>query len=131
MKILVATNAGQGRRHADLFEAIEGEMVVLELCSDSCGPRFATFRGVESGRSTTTALLVDRPEFRLSDLLKLIELDHAKHFGLKDLSEMEDFHCTLIRETIAFQCSLNSLEPGYIVRRKGLEITAKKLLRAG
>ena len=64
MKVLVATSSTQGAQPGDHSWTVEGELVTpLRLTCDSpatcgCGRGFV---GLGSGRSTTTAMVVDRP----------------------------------------------------------------------
>lgn len=66
MKLLTATQKGQGERDGDFFHAVEGEVVILgEVCATDqndplggCGCGRA-FSGLLSRRATTTALVRD------------------------------------------------------------------------
>ena len=71
MKILVATEEGQGEREGDYFKADEGEIVMPVMACDqthencACHPAMV---GVRTGRETTTAIVVQgdmtRAEYR-------------------------------------------------------------------
>lgn len=66
MKVFVATSRGQGTRHTDFNDCIEGELVwMLDPCAESrrnpygvcgCG---RSFSGMNSHGSTTTAMVRD------------------------------------------------------------------------
>ena len=71
VKLLVATTEGQGLREGDYACAVDGELVYLP--EDECGVSECGctqgFAGMASNRSTTTALVVDRPDFSELDVL--------------------------------------------------------------
>ena len=61
MKVLVATERGQGTKPDDYSWTAEGELVRLDDCPDRyC--RWTGFSGVESHRATSTALVVERED---------------------------------------------------------------------
>lgn len=70
VRILVATTEGQGTRPGDYAWAVEGELVYVPalVCDDpGCGCARG-FAGMASGRSTTTALVVERADLSPNDV---------------------------------------------------------------
>jgi hypothetical protein len=70
VKVLVATTEGQGRRHDDYAWAVDGELVYIpnRQCEcPGCGCERG-FAGMASNRSTTTALVVDRPDLTVAEV---------------------------------------------------------------
>ncbi len=76
MRVLVATDEGQGTRAGDFCWTVEGEIVlagpVLECCDPhgcGCGRGFPS---LGSARSTTTAMVVERAGIEAADLRRAI-----------------------------------------------------------
>lgn len=70
VKLLVATTEAQGARSDDYAWAVDGELVYIPdgTCDrDVCGCARG-FAGMASARSSTTALVVERPDLRPEDL---------------------------------------------------------------
>ena len=86
MKVLVATDEQQGHHPTDRAECLEGELVApgADGCADErcgCG---RTFHGLASGRTTTTALVVDLPHVSADDLRGAL-LDRLERSGCAEL----------------------------------------------
>jgi hypothetical protein len=70
VKLLVTTMERQGARGDDYAWAVDGELayIPIDVCTNpECGC-CRGFTGMASGRATTTALVVDRPDITGSDL---------------------------------------------------------------
>ena len=80
MKAFVATRATQGMRPSDSSTCVLGELLwMIEPCPDSrgrvdgpcnCG---RSFHGLNSDRTTTTAVVRDLPDFTRADYEKALE----------------------------------------------------------
>jgi len=110
MKVLVATNEGQGEVPGDYSWTVEGELVTLgaiECCDpDRCGCGRG-FAGIASGRATTTALVVEHQHLGEDDLRAAV-YDSLDRGGWIELLEDEgevidlvDDHVQEIREACA------------------------------
>ncbi|MEZ5165485.1 MAG: hypothetical protein R2695_02975 [Acidimicrobiales bacterium] len=64
MKVLVATNEGQGTVDGDYSATVDGELVYVQAltCADPACGCDRGFAGMSSSRATTTAKVVERPE---------------------------------------------------------------------
>ena len=74
MRVLVATNQGQGGRDDDFFYALEGEHVHLpvEACIDDlCTCRDAV-TGLSTGSGSTTFLAVERPALERDEYAEML-----------------------------------------------------------
>lgn len=91
MKVLVATNEGQGEIPGDFNWTVEGELVTLGSieCREpdrcGCGRGFA---GLASGRATTTALVVEHEHLGEDDLRDAVH-DSLDRGGWIELLEDE------------------------------------------
>ena len=85
MKVLVASELGQGTRPSDVMDAIEGELVyMVDVCPDSrrfpysawcdCG---ITFCGIVSGEVTSTALVRDLEGLSYEGYVACLEATHG------------------------------------------------------
>ena len=78
MKVLVATNEGQGKRKNDFFHADEGELVRFgsecdgEAVDGRCGCR-RRMTGMATNKGTTTMKVIDLPNLTEEDFKAQIE----------------------------------------------------------
>lgn len=85
MKVLVASELGQGTRPSDVMNAIEGELVyMVDVCPDSrqfpYGPQCdcgITFFGIFSGEVTSTALVRDLEGLTYEGYVACLETTHG------------------------------------------------------
>ena len=137
MRVLVATSELQSPAHGDFTFCVEGELVtpvVSSCCSpDDCGCGRG-FPGLASGRTTTTAMVVDRPLITPDDLRRAVtdSLERSGWVDLlrgehgdddeairADLNDIADEHV----EFIEMVCS--HFAPGTVVGRNGSAISAR------
>ena len=136
MRVLIATNELQSAAQGDFSFTVEGELVtpVAVACDETerCGCDRG-FRGLASGRATTTAMVVSRPFITACDLR-----DAVRHGPVRDgwaalltgsscddddvesaLEEIVDEHVDLIAEVC------HSFRVGTVVQRSGAVLTAR------
>lgn len=81
MLVLAATDELQGARDTDYHWATNDELVYIQYIhchTPDCGCEFG-FAGFESHRSTTTAMVVDRPDLTIESYAQ--QLAHSLHQG--------------------------------------------------
>lgn len=122
MKVLIATNETQGHEPGDFSGTVEGELVTVGSleCSrpDQCGCGRA-FAGVGSSRSTTTAMVVDRPGLSRADVAGAIE-DWLARDGWLDVLEPDDDPTDLVDGFLDTIDLIGAAFPdGTVVRRTG------------
>ena len=98
MKVLTATTLTQGQRASDFTWCIDGELVMPSpfICDrdraegpdGGCGCG-RSFGGLSSHKSTTTALVVDKPGWTLDDLTEAIR-GYRQAAGWDSLDEEGD-----------------------------------------
>ena len=117
MKVLVATERGQGTRPDDYSWTVEGELVRLDDCPDRyC--RCTGFAGVESHRATSTALVVEREDLTAELLADIFERSWAaggwgEYLSPGELRELAE------EDVLTLRCHLEDLDPGAVVGRTG------------
>ena len=117
MKVLVATERGQGTRPDDYSWTSEGELVRLDDCPDRyC--RCTGFSGVESHRVTSTALVVEREDLTPELLADIFERNwvasgYGEYLTPEELRELAE------EDVLTVMCHLEDLEPGTVVGRTG------------
>jgi hypothetical protein len=117
MKVLIATSESQGQAADDHCWTTEGEIVRLADCPDDyC--RCSGFAGVESGKSTSTALVVERADLDPSTLLQVFRQDLQNQGWAEYLSEAE-INESIVAELAAMVAMLRDLAPGEVVERWG------------
>ncbi|MEM7338355.1 MAG: hypothetical protein AAF467_06905 [Actinomycetota bacterium] len=83
VKVLVATTEGQGLRPDDYAWAVDGELVYVPLPATGS---IRGFVGMASNRLTTTAMVVERPDLGLADVMTALG-DSLERQGLLERSE--------------------------------------------
>jgi len=117
VKVLVATERGQGTRPDDYSWTSEGELVRLDDCPDRyC--RCTGFSGVESHRVTSTALVVEREDLTpelLADIFERtwVASGYGEYLTPEELRELAE------EDVLTVMCHLEDLEPGTVVGRTG------------
>ena len=125
VKLLVATTKGQGQRSDDYAWAVDGELVYVpdnDCSNPKCGCERG-FAGLASSKSTTTALVVDRPDISEGLLFELLDdaMERQGWIGSpRDPSDDEFMEYMFLRVVIA----ANAYPTGTVLQRKG-----DKLLR--
>jgi hypothetical protein len=127
MKLLTATNAGQGLRDNDFDWCVEGELVHIGMvCARDrddpdggcgCGRSFA---GLNSHRATTTAMVREIPGFT--------EADHV----LAIRSSLEQQGCDpsfAEHEAALLRCLVRDWPVGVIVERRLDEIVVRQVVQ--
>lgn len=118
MRVLVATRRGQGDRPGDYCFATEGEPVTPfpPPCTmpGRCGCQRG-FDGLESDRSTTTAMVADVPTLDLDQLTALLAaaIRRSGHIADDEIESVALDHLDAIRRIVG------SLPSGTLVRRDG------------
>jgi hypothetical protein len=117
MKVLVATERGQGAKPDDYSWTTEGELVRLADCPDRyC--RCTGFSGVESHRVTSTALVVEREDLTPELLVDIFERNWiaggwGEYLTPAEVRELAE------EDVLTLMCHLDELPPGTIVGRTG------------
>ncbi|TMR29169.1 DUF7715 family protein [Actinomadura geliboluensis] len=127
LKLLTATNAGQGLRDNDFDWCVEGELVHIGLvCARDrgdpdggcgCGRSFA---GLNSHRATTTAMVRDVPGFTEDDYVMAIR------------SSLEQQGCDpsfAEHEAALLRCLVRDWPVGVIVERRLDEIVVRQVVQ--
>ncbi|GAA1811814.1 DUF7715 family protein [Actinomadura chokoriensis] len=127
MKLLTATNAGQGLRANDFDWCVEGELVHIGMvCARDrddpdggcgCGRSFA---GLNSHRATTTAMVRDVPGFTEDDYVMAIR------------SSLEQQGCDpsfAEHEAALLRCLVRDWPVGVIVERRLDEIVVRQVVQ--
>jgi hypothetical protein len=130
MRVLVATDIGQGDQPGDYSWTLDGEIVMLPIleCGDpercGCGRAFA---GMTSHKATTTALIVEDKRIspgRLADLIGDAWLDQG-------YVRTDDWREAMVQEVEIIQRITGTFGLGFVVGRHGTEIYPRRWLRAG
>ena len=117
MKVLVATERGQGTKPDDYSWTTEGELVRLDDCPDQyC--RCTGFSGVESHRVTSTALVVERADLTPELLVDIFERSWiaggwGEYLDAGEIRELAE------EDVLTLLCHLADFEPGTVVGRVG------------
>lgn len=119
MRVLVATNRGQGRRGNDYTAAVPGELVIpADPCDrdgddpdGGCGCLRA-FVGLASGAATTTAEVVDMEDLDLDGYAQLIG-DALNRFGWTVDADLAAEIAADVADVAA------EFDPGVVVERRG------------
>jgi hypothetical protein len=127
LKLLTATNAGQGLRDNDFDWCVEGELVHIGMvCARDrddpdggcgCGRSFA---GLNSHRATTTAMVRDVPGFTEDDYVMAIR------------SSLEQQGCDpsfAEHEAALLRCLVRDWPVGVIVERRLDEIVVRQVVQ--
>ncbi|MFB4308001.1 hypothetical protein [Actinomadura sp. GTD37] len=127
MKLLTATNAGQGLRDNDFDWCVEGELVHIGMvCARDrgdpdggcgCGRSFA---GLNSHRATTTAMVRDVPGFTEGDYVLAIR------------SSLEQQGCDPAfaeHDAALLRCLVRDWPVGVIVERRLDEIVVRQVVQ--
>ena len=117
MKVLVATERGQGTKQDDYSWTTEGELVRLDDCPDRyC--RCTGFSGVESHRATSTALVVEREDLTPVVLIHIFERNWVDGGWGEYLNPAEIWELAA-DDVLTLITHLEDLEPGTVVGRTG------------
>jgi len=117
MKVLVATERGQGTKPDDYSWTTEGELVRLDDCPDRyC--RCTGFAGVESRRVTSTALVVERKDLTPELLVGIFERSWVAG-GWGEYLHADEIRELAEEDVLTLLCHLEDLEPGTVVGRTG------------
>jgi len=94
MKLLVATKRGQGDQEGDVFEAIDGELVVLPI---GCQMGVA---GLVSNGVTTTFMAVERPGITLATYRAMLgeAIYQSEDSGEDEIDSVVDTHVEFARQ---------------------------------
>ena len=127
LKLLTATNAGQGLRDNDFDWCVEGELVHIGMvCARDqddpdggcgCGRSFA---GLNSHRATTTAMVRETPGFTEDDYVLAIR------------SSLEEQGCDpsfAEHEAALLRCLVRDWPVGVIVERRLDEIVVRQVVQ--
>lgn len=124
MKVLVATTEGQGLFDDDYCWTVEGELVYVQatMCSNPrCGCDRG-FAGMSSSRATTTAKVVDRPDFSAADYQRAL-VDSLTRGGWIEAGDQSDETVGFVAEVFALLTWITDRsEVGSHVRRNGDEV---------
>ena len=117
MKVLVATERGQGTKPDDYSWTTEGELVRLDDCPDRyC--RCTGFSGVESHRATSTALVVEREDVTPELLVAIFERNWGAG-GWGEYLDNDEIRELAEEDVLTLISHLEDLEPGTVVGRTG------------
>ncbi len=127
MKVLIATNETQGDHPGDYAWTVDGELVTpvaAECCSPGTCGCGRGFPGLASGKATTTAIVVDRPELTEDDLRDAVwdsleRCGWADHLDDDEFGELVDEHL----DCIAAVCE--NFPVGTVVSRWGSKVYAR------
>lgn len=93
MRVLVATDEGQGTRAGDYCWTVEGEIVLTGPLLECCDPQGCGcgrgFPGLGSARATTTAMVVERAGIDAADLRRAIRDSLERQRWLVELDDHE------------------------------------------
>ncbi len=94
MKLLIATKQGQGDQEGDVFEAVDGELVVLPI---GCQMGVA---GLVSNGLTTTFTAVERPGITLASYRAMLgeAIYGSEDAGEDELDSVVDKHVEFARQ---------------------------------
>jgi hypothetical protein len=122
MRVLVATNDEQGTHEGDYSWTLEGELVLtgplLECCEPvtcGCGRGFP---GLGSGRATTTAVVVERPELDPADLQRAIH-DSLERQGWLEGLATEEADVLVEMEAALIRRAATAFRVGAVLSRDG------------
>lgn len=131
MKVLVATNSGQGDAPGDFVWTVEGELVgigSMQCCAaDRCGCG-RSFVGIGSSRATTTALVADLAHLTVDDLRTAVSdwLDRGGWFqALDEPGDADDLIDDYVSEIIRVG---RAFPTGTVVGRRGDLIVSRDRL---
>ena len=138
VKVLVATTEAQGSRPSDIAAAVEGELVYVpavgclhqpedvSACAAGVCECELAFVGMASNRSTTTALVVERPDLRESDLWTALSdtLERQGRLGPEASAEETKAFRLLFRRTLA---TASHFRTGSVLERDGDHIHRRAL----
>ncbi|MFV0257095.1 MAG: hypothetical protein ACK5PP_01420 [Acidimicrobiales bacterium] len=120
VKLLVATTEAQGNRSDDYAWAVDGELVYIpdgtcdcEVCGCTSG-----FAGMASARSSTTALVVDRPDLRPEDLSGALA-DSLERQGWTPGVDPEVDAELLAHLLARLRAAADHFPPGAVLERRG------------
>ena len=117
MKVLVATERGQGTKPDDYSWTTEGEFVRLDDCPDQyC--RGTGFSGVESRKATSTALVVEREDLTPELLVDVFERNWVAG-GWGEYLDDDEIRELAVEDVLTLIDHLEDLEPGTVVGRVG------------
>lgn len=117
MKVLVATERGQGTKPDDYSWTQEGELVRLDDCPDRyC--RCTGFAGVESHRATSTALVVERDDLTPELLVDIFERNWISG-GWGECLTGDELRELALEDVLTLISHLDGLPPGAVVGRTG------------
>ena len=117
MKVLVATERGQGTKPDDYSWTTEGELVRLDDCPDRyC--RCTGFSGVESHRVTSTALVVERDDLTPELLADIFERNWVAG-GYGEYLTGDELRELAVDDVLTLISHLDGLPPGTVVGRTG------------
>lgn len=121
MKVLVATTEGQGRFDGDYCWTVDGELVYVQgvTCSNpECGCDRG-FAGMSSSRATTTAKVVDRPDYSMADYRGAL-VDSLTRGGWIEEGDRSDETARFVSEVFSLLTWITDhSEVGSHVRRRG------------
>ncbi len=132
MKVLIATTRTQGARPADYAWALDGELVyppAVDCGAPDCGCG-RSFVGMASACSTTTAMVVDRPDIDEADLsIALVDALHRQGW-LDDgwTAANETIVDTIWDRMIA---AAERFEEGTVLERRGDALVERSVDAAG
>lgn len=124
MKVLVATSEGQGLFDDDYGWTVDGELVYVQgvTCSNpKCGCDRG-FAGMSSSRATTTAKVVDRPDYTMADYRGAL-VDSLTRGGWIEEGDQTAETARFVSDVFSFLMWITEhAEVGCCVRRRGDEI---------
>ena len=125
MRVLVATDEGQGTRAGDFCWTVEGEIVltgsVLECCDPhgcGCGRGFP---GLGSARSTTTAMVVERAGIEAADLRRAIRDSLERQGWLAEL-DGDERDALVAEEAALLSWTAAQFPLGAVLSRRGDQV---------
>ena len=125
MKVLVATHDGQGELPDDFCRTTDGELAHLLECPDEMCECWGAFGGFESLRATTTALVVERSDLDVAELVAVCKERFARQ-GYAELFTPEELDREVLAEVFELIRVLETIDVGTVVERVGNGVHARR-----
>ena len=124
MKVLVATQDGQGQLPDDFCWTTDGELAHLLECPDPMCRCWGAFGGFESLRATTTALVAERSDLDVGMLVTACKGRLARQGYAKFLSK-EELDREALAEVFELIRLLETVNVGTVVEHAGDGLRAR------
>jgi hypothetical protein len=132
MRVLVATKETQGSQPGDHCWTVEGELVTpvtVECCTPhlcGCGRGFP---GLASNRSTTTAIVADRPHLTREQVRTAIQ-DSLERAGWLEELAPEEAAEVVEEHLLCIEAVCDAFPVGSVVSRWGTQVFLREAQRA-